>query len=90
VLSELRIYADERPEVVNLVRSVLNNSLSTMMNRRTPMQVVAEQADTTPLALMLKYNLPVNAPLDYIKAQRLMEVENLSKTMTKIHAQVTE
>jgi hypothetical protein len=35
-------------------------------------------------------NVPVNASLDFIKAQKLMEVENLSKAMTEIHAQVAE
>jgi hypothetical protein len=44
----------------------------------------------TPLALTLKDNVLVNAPLEFIKAQKLMEVEKLSKTMTKIHAQVAE
>jgi hypothetical protein len=37
---------------------------------------------------MLKDNVPVNAPLDFIKAQKLMEVEKMSKAMTEIHAQV--
>jgi hypothetical protein len=46
--------------------------------------------ETTPLALILKENVPVNAPLDFIKAQKLMEVEKLSKAMTEIHAQVAE
>jgi DNA integrity scanning protein DisA with diadenylate cyclase activity len=32
----------------------------------------------------------VNAFLDFIKAQKLMEVEKLSKIMTEIHAQVAE
>jgi hypothetical protein len=39
---------------------------------------------------MLKGNLPVNAPLDFINAQKLMEVEKLSKVLTEIHAQVAE
>jgi ribosomal protein S17 len=30
---------------------------------------------------MLKENVPVNAPLDFIKAQKLMEVEKMSKAM---------
>jgi hypothetical protein len=34
--------------------------------------------------------VPVNAPLDFIKTQNLMEVEKLSKAMTEIHAQVAE
>jgi hypothetical protein len=34
--------------------------------------------------------VPVNAPLDFIKTQKLMEVEKLSKAMTEIHAQVAE
>jgi Chromo (CHRromatin Organisation MOdifier) domain len=90
VLSELNMYADEWPEVGNMVQSVLNNSLSTRLNKRTPMQVFTEYAETTPLALMLKDNVPVNAHLDFIEAQKLMEVEKLSKAMTEIHAQVAE
>jgi hypothetical protein len=43
-----------------------------------------------PLALMLKDNVPVNALLDFIKAQKLMDVEKLSKAITGIHAQVAE
>jgi hypothetical protein len=90
VLSELNIYADEWPEVVNLVQSVLNNSSPTGLNKRTPIQVITGFADTTPLVLMLKDNVPVNAPLDFIKAQKLMEIEKLSKAMTEIHAQMAE
>jgi hypothetical protein len=54
------------------------------------MQVFTEHAETTPLALKLKDNVPVNAPLDFIKAQKLIEVEKLSKAMTEIHAQVAK
>jgi hypothetical protein len=54
------------------------------------MQVFTGHAETTPLALMLKDNVPVNATLDFIKAQKLMELEKLSKAMTEIHAQVAE
>jgi hypothetical protein len=90
VLSELKMYADEWPEVVNMVQSVLNNSLSTRLNKRTPMQVFTGHTETTPLALMLKDNVPVSAPHDVIKAQKLMEVEKLSKAMTEIHARVAE
>jgi hypothetical protein len=75
VLSELKMYADEWPEVVNMVQGALNNSLLTRLNKRTPMQVFTGHAETTPLALMLK---------------NLMEVEKLSKAMTEIHAQVAE
>jgi hypothetical protein len=85
VLSELKVYADEWPEVVNMVQSFLNNSLSTRLNKRTPMQVFTGHAETTSLGLMLKDNVPVNAPLDFIKAQNLMTVEKLSKAMTEIH-----
>jgi hypothetical protein len=90
VLSELKMYADEWTDVVNTVQSVLNNSLSTRLNKRTPMQVFTGHAETTPLALMLKDNLPINAPLDFITAQMLIEVEKLSKCMTEIHAQMAE
>jgi ribosomal protein S17 len=84
------MYADEWPEVVKMVQSVLNNSLSTKLNKRTPMQVFSGHAETTPLALMLKDNVPVNVPLDFIKAQKLTQVEKLSKAMTEIHVQVAE
>jgi hypothetical protein len=90
VLLELKMYADEWPEMVKMVQSVLNNSLSTRLNKRTPMQVFSGHVETTPLALMLKDNVPVNPPLDFIKAQKLMELEKLSKAMTEILAQVAE
>jgi ribosomal protein S17 len=54
------------------------------------MLVFTGNAETTPLALMLKDNVPVNSPLDFIKAQKLMEVDRMSKAMTEIHAQVAE
>jgi hypothetical protein len=84
------MYAGEWPEVVNMVQSVPNNSLSTRLNKRTPMQVFTGHAETTPLALMLMDNVPVSAPLECIKAQKLMEVEKLSKAMTEIQAQMAE
>jgi Chromo (CHRromatin Organisation MOdifier) domain len=90
VQSELEMYADEWPEVISLVQRVLNNFLSTGLNKRTPMKVFTRHAKTTPLALMLKDNVPVNAPLDFIEAQNLMEVEKMSKAMPEIHAQVAE
>jgi hypothetical protein len=63
VLSELKMYADKWTEVVNLVQSVLNNSRSTRLNKRAPMQVFTGHEETTLFALMLKDNVPVNAPL---------------------------
>jgi hypothetical protein len=76
--------------VDNVPVRVLNNSISSRLNKRTPMQVFTGHAETTPLALMLKDNVPVSAPLDFIKAQKLMEVENLSKALTEINAQAEE
>jgi hypothetical protein len=90
VLSELKMYADEWAEVVNMVQIVLNNSLSTRLNKRTPMEVFTGHADINPLALMLKDNVPVNAPLKFVKAQKLMEIEKLSMAMTEIYEQVAE
>jgi hypothetical protein len=84
------MYADEWPEVVDMVQSALNNSLSTRLNKRTPMPFFIKQAETTSLAQMLKDNVPVNAPLDFIKAQNLMKVEKLTKAMEEIHALVAE
>jgi hypothetical protein len=84
------MYTDEWTGVVNVMQSVLNNSISTRLNKRTPMQVFSKDAEATTLALMLKDNVSVNAPLDIIKAQKLMEVEKLSKAMTEIHSQVAE
>jgi hypothetical protein len=39
---------------------------------------------------MLKDNVHVNTSLDFFEAQRHVEVEKLSKTMTEICAQVAE
>jgi hypothetical protein len=69
--------------VVNVIQSV-------RLNKRTPMQVFTEDAEAITLALVLKDNVSVNTPLDIIKAQKLMEVEKLSKAMTEIHSQVAE
>jgi hypothetical protein len=60
--------------VVYLVQRILNNSLSIRLKKRTPMQVFTGNAETTSVALMLKDNVFVNAPHDFIKAQKLMEV----------------
>jgi hypothetical protein len=79
VLSGLNLYTDECPEVFNMVQSALNNSLSTRLSKKTPMQVFTELAETITLALMLKDSVPVNAPLDFIKAQKHMEFEKLSR-----------
>jgi hypothetical protein len=38
------------------------------------MQAFTGHAETIPLAMMLKDNVSVNAPLDFIKAQKLMKV----------------
>jgi hypothetical protein len=90
VLAELRMYTDGWPEAINMVLRVLNNHLATKLNRRTPMQVFSGHTDTTPLALRVKENVPVNVSLDFIKAQKLMEFEKFSKAMTEIYAQVAE
>jgi hypothetical protein len=58
--------------------------------KKKSMQDLTGHADTTPTALMLIDNVPFNALLDFIEAQRVEEVEKLSKTMAKIHAQMTE
>jgi hypothetical protein len=75
VLSKLKMYKIDWPEVANMVQSDLNNAFLTRLNRRTPMQVFTRHAEITPLALLLKNNVPVNAPMNFIKAQKLMEVE---------------
>jgi transposase InsO family protein len=76
VLSELRMYADEWPKVVILVQRVLNNSLSTRLNKRTPMQVFTGHADKTPLALMLKVLcLATDETSVYIMCRRFFLVE---------------
>jgi hypothetical protein len=54
------------------------------------MQVFTGHSETTLLALMLKDDGSVNAPLDFIKTQKLVEVEKLSKAMTDSHAQVAD
>jgi hypothetical protein len=79
MLSELKMYADEWPEVVNMVQSVLNNSVSTRLKKRTPMQVFTGHAETTPPALMLKDNVPASAPLGLSKRRILLRWRNCSK-----------
>jgi IS30 family transposase len=74
VLSELKLYADEWPEVINLVQSVQNSSLSMRLNKRTPMQVFTRNtAETTPLALMLKDNVPAITPSRHYQSAEAYE-----------------
>jgi hypothetical protein len=84
------MYADEWLEVNKMVQIVLINSLPTRLNKRTLMQVFTGHAKTTPLALMLKDNVPFNEPLYFIKAQKIVVVEKLFKAIVQIHAQVAE
>jgi uncharacterized protein YueI len=79
VLSELEMYQDEWTDVANLVQSVPNNYLSMKLKKRMPLQVFTEHAETTPLALMLKDKVPVDAPFYFIEAQKVMKVEKLSR-----------
>jgi hypothetical protein len=71
------MWADEWPEAVNLVQNVLNNSPPKRLNKRTPMNVFSGHAEKTLLMLMLKNNVPINAPLDFTNAQKVMKVEKL-------------
>jgi hypothetical protein len=82
VLSELEMYADECPEVVNLVQRVLKISMSTRLNWRMPMQVFTEHVKTISLALMFKEHVPVNAPLDLSKRRNVWKAEKLSMAMS--------
>jgi hypothetical protein len=58
--------------------------LSTRLSKRTPMQVLTGDAVTTPIALVWKENVLVKAPPDFIRAQKILKVEKLSKAMIKI------
>jgi hypothetical protein len=71
------MYAGEWPDVVNLVQSVLNNFFSTRLKKRTSMQIVTENSYKIPMVLMLQDNVAVSAPRDFVKAQKLMEVQKL-------------
>jgi hypothetical protein len=73
-VEHLEMYADEWPEVINLVQSVLNNSPSTRMNKRTPVQDYSGHAEMNSMALMLKDNVLVNSSFDFIKAEKLMRL----------------
>jgi hypothetical protein len=73
-VEHLEMYADEWPEVINLVQSVLNNSPSTRMNKRTPVQDYSGRAEMNSMALMLKDNVLVNSSFDFIKAEKLMRL----------------
>jgi hypothetical protein len=90
VLPELKMYPDEWPELVNLIQSVLKNSLSTRLKKWTPMQMFTEHAEMISLSLMLLENVSVNGDLQLIKVQNNQKAEKLSKAMTEIQAQMAE
>jgi hypothetical protein len=50
------------------------------------MQVFTVHAETTPLALMLKNNVPVDARLGFINAPKLTKVDKPPKAMEVFHA----
>jgi hypothetical protein len=58
--------------VANLEQRALDNFLSTRLSTRMPSHVFTGNAERTPLALIFKYSVCVNAPLDFIKKQNLM------------------
>jgi hypothetical protein len=70
------MYAEGGPELVNLVQSFLNNSLLTRPNKRTLMINYSGHAKTTPLALMIEDNVPVNEYLDFIKRRSLWRLRS--------------
>jgi hypothetical protein len=53
LLSELEMFADEWPEVMHMVQSVLYNSFTTRLKKRMPMQAFTGHAETILLALMM-------------------------------------
>jgi hypothetical protein len=75
--------------VVPVIQSVLNNSPASRLQNRTPMYVFISHKDTTSLALILKGEEEVEiASIDFIKAQKLIEMQKTAKIMAEIHTQV--
>jgi uncharacterized protein YhfF len=89
LLSDLKMSVDDWDKVVPVIQSVLNNSPASRLQNRTPIYVFTSHKDTTPLALILKGEEEVEmASIDFIKAQKLMEMEETAKIMAEIHTQV--
>jgi hypothetical protein len=85
VLSELKMYADEWPEVVDMVQSVLNISSSTRLNKMQVFTGHAETRDCTARADEEVQRACQRAHGLHQSAEA-MEVEKLSKAITEIHA----
>jgi Integrase core domain/Integrase zinc binding domain len=89
LLSDPKISMDDWDKVVPVIQSVLNNSPASRLQNRTPMYVFTSHKDTTPHALILKGEEEVEiASIDFIKAQKLMEMEKTAKIMAEIHTHV--
>jgi hypothetical protein len=89
LLSDLKMSVDDWDKVVPVIQSVLNNSPASRLQNRTPMYVFTSHKDTTPLALILEGVKEVEiASFDFIKAQKLIEMEKTAKIMAEIHTQV--
>jgi hypothetical protein len=84
VLSELKIYADEWPEVVNMVQSVLNNSLSMRLNTDDA-RLHWTRGDYAARADVEGQHACQRASRFHQSAEA-MEVERLSKAMAEAHA----
>jgi hypothetical protein len=85
LLADFGLQPDQWPEVLSLIQSVLNNSASTRLARRTPMQVFAGRKAQNPPALALAGTAVIPVEYSFAQAQKAAQADELQRRVAEIH-----
>lgn len=89
LLSEFRLREREWPAVIMLVQSILNHSKRPSLGNIAPITAFTGQEPDNPLRTFLPPGSSKPCTLDFVKAQRLIRVEQLRIAIDKIHKEVS-
>ena len=90
LLSEFRLKPSEWPSVIRLIQSILNHSVRPSLNNRAPITAFAGLPADNPLRTLLPPPPASPASLDFVKAQRIVHIESLIKSLDELHRNVAE
>jgi hypothetical protein len=89
MLAEFKTDTYDWDKIAPVMQSTLNNSPSSRLQYRTPMFVFTSHQEMTPLALVLKDGTEMEiASIEFIQAQKLMEIEKSARIMAEVHTHV--
>jgi hypothetical protein len=85
LLVDFGLQPDQWPEVLPLIQSVLNNSSSTRLARRSSMQVFTGRKAPNPLALALAPTAVIPVEYSFAQAQKAAQADELQSRVAEIH-----